>query len=66
MPFISPAQAKLEQVNEQMELWAIWDNILTWSLRLAQVARNQRHLCKVELRQLERQIGAVMQHRLAT
>jgi hypothetical protein len=60
MRFRSPAQEQLDQINDQMELFSIWDNILNWTQRLHEVARVQRRICKQALRQLEQEAATVL------
>lgn len=60
MPFTSPAQDQLDELNDQMELFAVWDSLLSWTQRLADVARTQRRICRQALRQLEQDIQFIV------
>lgn len=53
MPFISPAQDKLDEINEQMERWSRYDTLLALGHKLVEVARLGRRACKQKLRELE-------------
>lgn len=53
MPFISPAQKQIDEINEQMERWSRYDTLLALGHKLVEVARLGRRACKQKLRELE-------------